>query len=210
MTDYTKLARTLSNDYLLSELSLENTVIQVMRSEIESLQSLVEKQKADNLKMVGIINELEAKLAAQSPTSHQAGREVPVAPDNCPVSGRKFWGNLSHPEMGYVATYGGPFDTYTIPEIGDDGELRCERYDQDAGEWVEGGEPFGWFYKDQQAPTSAAPPTALELMKSYSDGKQWALEEAAKVCQYQLSLTGSAKAINAITDCIASIQTIAR
>lgn len=57
---------------------------------IEALQALVEKQKADNLKMVGIINELEAKLAAQ-------------------------------------------------------------------------------------------PPTALELMKSYSDGKQWALEEAAQL-----------------------------
>lgn len=58
---------------------------------IDDMYALVEKQKADNLKMVGIINELEAKLAAQ--------------------------------------------------------------------------------------------PTALELMKSYSDGKQWALEAAADIVE---------------------------
>lgn len=75
--------------------------------------------------------------------------EVPIAPHVCPITGRKFWGNISHPELGYVATYGGPFDTYTIPTIRDDGELRCERYDQDEGWWIEGGDPVGWFSKDQ-------------------------------------------------------------
>lgn len=92
---------------------------------------------------------------------------VPTAPDICPISGRAFWGNLSHPRLGYVATYGGPFDTYTIPEVCDDGELRSERYDHERGDWVEGGEPVGWFYSEQQ-PAQQEPVklTEYELWKS--------------------------------------------
>lgn len=85
----------------------------------------------------------------------------PVGPDHCPITGRKFWGNIEHPELGLVATYGGPFDTFTIPAISDDGELRCERFDQDAGDWVEGGEPAGWLFDKQPdaAPTPQAAPS---------------------------------------------------
>lgn len=79
----------------------------------------------------------------------EAGREVPIAPDVCPITGRKFWGNMDHPERGMVALYGGPYDSYSIPELCDDGELRCEHYDQDAGEWEEGGVPAGWFFAEQ-------------------------------------------------------------
>lgn len=61
----------------------------------------------------------------------------------CPITRRPFFMNVHHPEMGKVPTFGGPFDSYTIPEMDDDGELRCERYDHDAGDWVEGGEPTG-------------------------------------------------------------------
>lgn len=47
---------------------------------------------------------------------------------------------------------------YTIPETDDDGELRCERYDHDAGEWVEGGEPTGlWIVRGQPAAPAAVP-----------------------------------------------------
>jgi hypothetical protein len=67
---------------------------------------------------------------------------VPQGLDTCPITGRPFFMNMEHDELGYVATYGGPFDSYTIPTLDDDGEsLRCERYDHDAGHWVEGGEP---------------------------------------------------------------------
>lgn len=92
-----------------------------------------------------------APAAPQAPAVPQeVGRkEVPIAADRCPITGRPFWGNLSHPELGYVATYGGPFDTYTMPALEEDGELRCERYDHDAGAWV-GSIPVGWFYKEQQ------------------------------------------------------------
>lgn len=73
----------------------------------------------------------------------------PVGLEHCPITGMKFWGNIDHPEHGLVPTYGGPFDTYTIPTLGDDGEMRSERFDQDAGDWVEGGERAGWFSKIQ-------------------------------------------------------------
>jgi hypothetical protein len=70
--------------------------------------------------------------------------EIPRGPDVCPITGRAFFMNLEHPELGLVATYGGPFDSYTIPswDKEDEGVMRCERYDHDAGIWVEGGEPL--------------------------------------------------------------------
>jgi hypothetical protein len=42
-----------------------------------------------------------------------------------------------------VPTYGGPFDTYMIPErtgeVGADDEWSVERYDQDAAQWLSEG-----------------------------------------------------------------------
>lgn len=69
---------------------------------------------------------------------------------SCPITHRPFFMNLEHPEMGEVPTFGGPFDSYTIPEVDDDGDLRCERYDHDAGSWIEGGVPVGaWLTTEQ-------------------------------------------------------------
>lgn len=67
-----------------------------------------------------------------------------------------------------IAMYGGPFDVYSIPELGDDDELRRERYDLDRGDWVEGGEPLGYFYREQQleeGSTPAAPGIDLEQFR---------------------------------------------
>jgi hypothetical protein len=58
--------------------------------------------------------------------------------------------DLDHPELGSVPTYGGPFDSYTVPEVDDDGALHCDRYDHDAGAWVEGGEPLGIYVTTEQ------------------------------------------------------------
>lgn len=56
-------------------------------------------------------------------------------PDECPITGRKFFMWIEHPDGGMVPTYGGPFDSYTIPtRDGDEGFL-CERYDHDYGGW---------------------------------------------------------------------------
>lgn len=100
----------------------------------------------------------------------------PAGFDVCPISGRPFWGNIDHPERGMLATYGGPFDTYSIPYLDDDDELRVERFDQDRGEWVEGGELFGWYYSEQQpeytTPTQSPAgdlPVLPEPMKQHID-----------------------------------------
>lgn len=63
----------------------------------------------------------------------------PDYPEVCPVTGRKYWGHVTHPSRGSIPTYGGPFDTYAIPdrtgEPGADDEWSVEHYDQDRGEW---------------------------------------------------------------------------
>lgn len=59
-------------------------------------------------------------------------------PEVCPVTGRQFFMWIEHPALGYVPTYGGPFDSYTIPTRGSDGEFSRERYDHDFGGWREG------------------------------------------------------------------------
>jgi hypothetical protein len=66
-----------------------------------------------------------------------------LAPSKCPITSRPFFMSLKHPELGMVPTYGGPFDSYTIPQL--DGkpdqpwherELFVHRYDHDLGNWV--------------------------------------------------------------------------
>lgn len=58
-------------------------------------------------------------------------------PDVCPITGRRFFMWIEHPDLGYVPTYGGPYDSYTIPTRDDVGEFSCERYDHDFGGWVD-------------------------------------------------------------------------
>jgi len=58
-------------------------------------------------------------------------------PDVCPITSRRFFMWIEHPQMGMVPTYGGPFDSYTIPTRDDVGEFSCERYDHDFGGWVD-------------------------------------------------------------------------
>ena len=64
-------------------------------------------------------------------------------PDVCPITGRRFFGWIEHWKTGQqVPTYGGPFDSYTIPVKDEDGTFSCERFDHDAGEWMTEG--MGW------------------------------------------------------------------
>lgn len=89
--------------------------------------------------------------------------ERPTGYAECPVTGLPFYGNMEHPKRGLIAMYGGPLDVYSAPELQDnDGELRCERYDLDADCWVEGGEPLGYFYQEQQ-PDDSRQPVGQEL-----------------------------------------------
>ncbi|BCX51625.1 hypothetical protein CTYAZ2_12070 [Comamonas testosteroni] len=64
-------------------------------------------------------------------------------PDVCPITGRRFFGWIEHwKTRQQVPTYGGPFDSYTIPVKDKDGTFSCERFDHDAGEWMTEG--MGW------------------------------------------------------------------
>lgn len=58
-------------------------------------------------------------------------------PDVCPITGRQFFMWIEHHETGLmVPTYGGPFDSHTIPIKDSDGDFVCERYDHDRGGWL--------------------------------------------------------------------------
>ncbi len=68
-------------------------------------------------------------------------------PAMCPVTFASFFMWIEHPDRGWVPTYGGPFDSYTIPEPDYDAhdgpfertevEYRQERFDHDEGAWRE-------------------------------------------------------------------------
>lgn len=63
----------------------------------------------------------------------------PVAwcPDVCPITGLPFFMWIEHHETGQkVPTYGGPYDSYTIPVRDKDGSYCRERYDHDLGGWL--------------------------------------------------------------------------
>lgn len=65
-------------------------------------------------------------------------------PAQCPNTRRDFFMVIEHPDLGMVPTYGGPYDSYTIPEMTGQAdqpwhkrELFVRRYDHDVGGWVE-------------------------------------------------------------------------
>ncbi|ENZ78028.1 MULTISPECIES: hypothetical protein [Ralstonia] len=88
-----------------------------------------------------------AVLASEaSPTRDFIHTQAKLAefPAKCPITGRDFFMVLEHPDFGLVPTYGGPFDSYMIPEMeGKPDEefhersLFVHRYDHDRGEWVD-------------------------------------------------------------------------
>lgn len=72
--------------------------------------------------------------ALEAPAGPEA---APWCPDACPFTGRPFFMWITHHETGVkVPTYGGPFDSYTLPVKGSDGSFECERYDHDRGDWL--------------------------------------------------------------------------
>ena len=92
-----------------------------------------------------VIDDIYAEIAQLRERLARFESQVCVDPtfegQRCPFTKRQYFMHLDHPELGRVATYGGPFDSYTVPIPDEDMTLRCERYDHDAGAWVDGGEP---------------------------------------------------------------------
>ncbi|MFV2939243.1 ead/Ea22-like family protein [Klebsiella michiganensis] len=101
-------------------------------------------QRIDNLDFIALAN--PANVTALVEALVEALEKAQIAgsinnqwkPDVCPITGRRFFMWIDHPELGYVPTYGGPYDSYTIPTRDSDGEFSCERYDHDFGGWVDG------------------------------------------------------------------------
>lgn len=78
-------------------------------------------------------------------------------PTECPITGRPFFMVLRDGER-LIPTYGGPFDSYTIPVRDDDGGLFVRRYDHDEGGWVDGSEALCLYVvKESDLPDRADP-----------------------------------------------------
>lgn len=81
----------------------------------------------------------------QNLTPHVAGlAHQGYVPDKCPITRRPFFTMLEHPDLGLVPTYGGPYDSYTIPYMEGQAdqpfherELAVHHYDHDRGSWVD-------------------------------------------------------------------------
>lgn len=107
-------------------------------------------------------------------TNHAPGKAARVnsywKPDVCPVTGRQFFMWIEHETLGYVPTYGGPFDSYTIPTRDSSGEFSCERYDHDVGGWVEG-ETIGLYLidDDEQCRVCELEERIAELEKGHQE-----------------------------------------
>lgn len=116
---------------------------QALREEFQCMQDHY-SDPADRARQViyiaaeALLDELEAAEKQIVELSRVANVNNQWKPEVCPVTGRQFFMWIEHPDLGYVPTYGGPFDSYTIPTRGSDGEFSRERYDHDFGGWREG------------------------------------------------------------------------
>lgn len=97
----------------------------------EAACSLVEENEELKRKLETAEKQIVALSSAANVNNHWK-------PDVCPITGRMFFMWIEHETLGYVPTYGGPFDSYTIPTRDSSGEYSCERYDHDFGGWREG------------------------------------------------------------------------
>lgn len=107
-------------------------------------------------------------------TNNKLTDEQRWCPDVDPITRYPLFMWINHPELGYVPTYGGPYDSYTLTERDENGEFYRHRYDHDRGGWVED-EYVGlivvedWLPKDQ-----------VELDKYVQDNPTAELQERRK------------------------------
>lgn len=87
-----------------------------------------------------MIDKVFSSLPASAPVGGEEDEDL--APPECPITRRPLFMAIEHPELGMVPTYGGPFDSYTIPYMDGEAhqpwherELFVRRYDHDLGGW---------------------------------------------------------------------------
>lgn len=161
-----------------------------------------------------VFHEIMHKFAARAPADSgaaPAGGSRSLHPEKCPITGRPFFMTLDHPELGVVPTYGGPYDSYTIPapegeptDPWHERELRSERYDHDAGWWVEGGEPVPLrivhedvLFKLQEDAESPTPPTqaADSVLEDAARPKFWKGERVNYTNEHHVSFKAKVKKV---------------
>ena len=124
------------------------------RQALETLEGVIKAHGYKGGTPVEAVTALrEALESGSQQEAHPVGRPEGIHHDatrtKCPITGRPYFMHIEHPKLGLVPTYGGPYDSYTVPILGGEPtdswherEMRCERYDHDQGYWVEGGEPI--------------------------------------------------------------------
>jgi hypothetical protein len=140
-------------------MSINNEILEQWRAALETgleyVRSELNRRKANFAGYPNLAHKYAAEerseaelLQAISTVGHFVERGLPVdlpstevvepwCPDVCPITGRPFFMWIEHYMTGsMVPTYGGPYDSYTIPVCDDDGSYCCERYDHDRGGWV--------------------------------------------------------------------------
>ena len=89
-------------------------------------------------------DELAALKAQQTGREPVEGIHRDPYPAKCPITGLPYFMHLEHPEDGVIPTFGGPYDSYSIPhaegspdELWHKRELVSHRYCHDRGHWVD-------------------------------------------------------------------------
>ncbi|EAV6317179.1 ead/Ea22-like family protein [Salmonella enterica] len=141
-----------SREERVTKLVLDNsTSWDALYKKLEDDRQRIAELERANAAQDDHINQQQVRIDALEETNHELGKAARVnsywKPDVCPVTGRQFFMWIEHETLGYVPTYGGPFDSYTIPTRDSSGEFSCERYDHDFGGWV-GGEFIGLYLID--------------------------------------------------------------
>lgn len=113
---------------IANELLAENAALKAQIAELE------EKIRRSEDYYIGVDMERMDYIEKYQKLAAEAYR---WCPDSCPVTNRPFFMWIEHPTGGMVPTYGGPYDSYTIPTADGEGEFTCERYDHDEGAWVD-------------------------------------------------------------------------
>ncbi len=131
----------------VAESIFESIVENENGKEIQFERPISDLAYAAFLKIESLVEALEAAERSIAELSKAASVNNHWKPDVCPITGRMFFMWIEHETLGYVPTYGGPFDSYTIPTRDSDGEFSCERYDHDFGGWREG-ECIGLYLTD--------------------------------------------------------------
>lgn len=146
-------------------------------------ESLEDLHKSSRSMLRGVIDEMESALAAApsaplvadaADQTTQASRQVhPWCPDVCPLTGLRFFMWIEHHKTGQmVPTYGGPYDSYTIPVRDDDGSFCRERYDHDFGGWrTDVIEDIGIQIVSDQAYVSDEPPSQPVAQQPVQGGR---------------------------------------